>query len=61
MRNRQKFLHFWNLNASTMGEKQLRIGTVYGGVNYRRGRVNGGDEGEGIWLMCSIYMYEIER
>jgi hypothetical protein len=25
----------------------------------RRGRVNGGDEGERTWLMDSIYIYEI--
>jgi hypothetical protein len=25
-----------------------------------RGRVNGGDEGEGIWLMGFIYIYEIK-
>jgi hypothetical protein len=23
-------------------------------------RVNGGDEGEGIWLMCFVYIYEIK-
>jgi hypothetical protein len=26
-----------------------------------RGRRNGGDEGEGIWLMDFIYLYEIEQ
>jgi hypothetical protein len=26
-----------------------------------RGRVNGEDEGEGIWLMSFIYIYEIEQ
>jgi hypothetical protein len=25
-----------------------------------RGKVNGGDEGEGIWLVDFIYIYEIE-
>jgi hypothetical protein len=25
------------------------------------GRMNGGDEGEGIWLMGFIYIYEIEK
>jgi hypothetical protein len=24
-------------------------------------RVNGGDEGEGIWLMDFMYLYEIEQ
>jgi hypothetical protein len=25
------------------------------------GRVNGGDEGEGLWLMGFIYRYKIEQ
>jgi hypothetical protein len=25
------------------------------------GRVNGGDEGEGIWLIGFVYIYEIEQ
>jgi hypothetical protein len=29
-------------------------------VLVREGRVNGGDEGEGIWLMGFIYIHEIE-
>jgi hypothetical protein len=32
---------------------------VCGGVLVREGRVNGGDGGEGIWLMGFIYIYEI--
>jgi hypothetical protein len=30
------------------------------GVLVGRGKVNGGDEGEGIWLMGFMYIYEIE-
>jgi hypothetical protein len=26
-----------------------------------RGRMNGGDEGEGVWLMGFIYIHEIEQ
>jgi hypothetical protein len=37
--------------------QDYKIGTVWGGVLVRGGRVNGGDEGEGIWLMGSIYIY----
>jgi hypothetical protein len=33
---------------------------VYVGVLVGRGKVNGGDEGEGIWLMGFMYIYEIE-
>jgi hypothetical protein len=32
---------------------------VWGGI-YRRGRAKGGDEGERIWLMGFLYIYEIE-
>jgi hypothetical protein len=31
------------------------------GVTYGRGSGNGGIEGEGIWLMNLIYIYEIEQ
>jgi hypothetical protein len=34
---------------------------VGGGVLVEWERVNGGDEGEGIWLMGFIYIYEIEQ
>jgi hypothetical protein len=30
------------------------------GVLLGRGRVNGGDEGEGMWLIGFIYIHEIE-
>jgi hypothetical protein len=36
----------------------LKIGTKVGG--YFGGGVNGGDEGKKIWLMSSVYIYEIE-
>jgi hypothetical protein len=32
-----------------------------GGVHLGLSMVNGGDEGEGIWLMGFIYLYEIEQ
>jgi hypothetical protein len=34
---------------------------VCGGVICEARRVNGGDEGEGIWLMGFIYICEIEQ
>jgi hypothetical protein len=34
---------------------------VGGGLFVRGRRVNEGDEGEGIWLMDFIYLYEIEQ
>jgi hypothetical protein len=33
---------------------------VLRGIYVERRRVNGGDEGEGIWLMDFIYINEIE-
>jgi hypothetical protein len=32
------------------------MGVLVGG-----GKLNGGDESEGIWLMVFIYIYEIEQ
>jgi hypothetical protein len=50
----------FNINLNINNEKQnCKIGTVCGGVLVRGGRVNGGDYGEGIWLMDFIYLYEI--
>jgi hypothetical protein len=35
-----------------------KIGTVCVGGTCGRGKVNGGDEGEGIWLMGFIHIFE---
>jgi hypothetical protein len=44
------------LNTDFNNERQnCKLSTVQGGV------VNGGDEGEGIWLMGFTYIYKIER
>jgi hypothetical protein len=34
---------------------------VWGGSTCGRERVNEGDQGEGIWLMKCIYLYETEQ
>jgi hypothetical protein len=39
---------------------KTKIGSV-GVIHEEWGRVNGGDKGEGIWLMGFIYIYEIEQ
>jgi hypothetical protein len=50
-----------NIDFGTKNERQgCKIGTVCMGSTYGRGRGNGGDEGEGIWLMGFIYIYEIK-
>jgi hypothetical protein len=50
-----------NINFGINNESQYyKIGTVGGGVLMEWGRVNGGDEGKGIWLMDFIYIYKIE-
>jgi hypothetical protein len=41
------------------GRQDCKTGTVGSRVHMRRGKVNGGDEGERTWLMDSIYIYEI--
>jgi hypothetical protein len=46
-----------------LNERQdCKIGIVYvGGGTCGRGRVNGGNKSEGIWLMDFIYIHEIEQ
>jgi hypothetical protein len=39
--------------------QDCKMGTVCGGM--WEGRVNGGSEGEGIWVMGFIYMHGKER
>jgi hypothetical protein len=52
-----------NIDLGINKERQdCKIGTMWGGevlVGERRG--NGGDKGEGIWLLDFIYVYEIEQ
>jgi hypothetical protein len=40
---------------------KCKTGTVYEDVLVGGRRVNEGDEGEGIWLMGFIYLYELEQ
>jgi hypothetical protein len=48
-----------NIDFGINNERQnCKIGTVWGVL--LRGE-NEGDEGEGIWLMGFIYMYEVEQ
>jgi hypothetical protein len=48
-----------NTDFGIKNERQnCKIGAV--GSTYWRGKVNGGDRGEGIWLMDFIHIYEIE-
>jgi hypothetical protein len=37
-----------------------QVQCMCGGVLVREGRVNGGHESEGVWLMGFIYVYETE-
>jgi hypothetical protein len=49
-----------NTDFGIKNERQdCKIGTVWGDI-CGRGRINEGDEGEGIWLMGFIYIHEIE-
>jgi hypothetical protein len=49
-----------NIDSGINNERQdCKIGTVCVGLLVGR-RVNGEVEGEGIWLMDFIYLYEIE-
>jgi hypothetical protein len=49
-----------NIDFGTNNERQdCKIGTVYGG-HCGKGRMNGGDEDEGIELMGFIYREDIE-
>jgi hypothetical protein len=49
-----------NIDFGINNERQdCKIDTVWEG-SYGRGRVNGGDEGEGVWLVGIIHIYEIE-
>jgi hypothetical protein len=48
-----------NIDFGFKNERQdCKIGTVCGGGTCGGERVNG-DEGEGIWFMGCVYMYEI--
>jgi hypothetical protein len=50
-----------NTDLNINNERQdCKIGTVWGG-SCGKGRGNGGDEGERIWLMDFIYVCEIEQ
>jgi hypothetical protein len=49
-----------NTDFGINNERQdCKTGTVWG-VFVGRGKVNGGDEGEGTWLVDFIYIYKIE-
>jgi hypothetical protein len=48
-----------NIDFGINNERQHRYSVCVGTCG--RGRVNGRDEGEGIWLMDFIYIYEIEQ
>jgi hypothetical protein len=51
-----------NIDLGINSERQdWKIGTVGWGILVGWGRVNGGDEGEGMQLMDFIYLYEIEQ
>jgi hypothetical protein len=51
-----------NIDLGINNERQdCTTGSVAGEVLVRGWRVNGGDEGEGIWLMGFKYIYEIEN
>jgi hypothetical protein len=48
-----------NIDFGINNKRQnCKIGTVWGGTY---GTVNGGDKGEGIWLMDFTNIYEIEQ
>jgi hypothetical protein len=47
-----------NINLNINNERQdCDIGIVWGGTS-GKGRVNEGDQGESIWLMDVIYLYD---
>jgi hypothetical protein len=49
-----------NIDLDINNERQdCKIGTVGGLCG--RGRGNGGVEGDGIWVMDFIYLYEIDQ
>jgi hypothetical protein len=51
-----------NIDLDINNERQeYKIGTVWGGYLWKGGRMNEGDEGEGIWLMDFIHLYVIEQ
>jgi hypothetical protein len=51
-----------NIDFGINNERQdCKTGTVGERGTCGKGRVNGGDEGEGIWLMGFIYLQEIEQ
>jgi hypothetical protein len=50
-----------NIDLNINNERQdCEIGTVWGVVLVGEGRLNEGDEGEEIWWLDFIYLYEIE-
>jgi hypothetical protein len=50
-----------NIDVGNNNERQdCKIGTVEGST-CGRGKVIGGDEGEGIWLMGFIYIHKKEQ
>jgi hypothetical protein len=44
-----------NINLNISNERRYSVGILIG-----MGRVNEGEEGEGIWLIDFIYLYELE-
>jgi hypothetical protein len=51
-----------NINLTIDNERlEYKISLVWGMIQLGGQRVNEGDEGEAIWLIDFVYLYEIEQ